>query len=92
MNTLVNLLPKTPEITCGELTEPTNGYISYTFDTTAPFDFQTNASYACNTGYGLFGGNTIRTCVESTAGPGEWTGYAPTCEGIIRMLFHNVRT
>ena len=46
----------------------------------APFDYLTTATYSCNTGFGLSGGDTIRTCVGSSSGPGEWDGTAPTCE------------
>ncbi len=41
----------------------------------------TNATYSCDTGYGLSGGNPVRTCVSSDSGPGEWSGTALTCEG-----------
>ena len=66
---------------CRSLTVPTNGVITYTADTTSPFDYQTTASYSCDAGFGLSGGNRVRTCVSSSSGPGEWSGIAPTCEG-----------
>ena len=69
-------------ITCSGLSTPSNGIITYTTDTTAPFDYLTTATYVCNTGYGLSGGNRVRNCVGSVAGPGEWSGTAPTCEGV----------
>ncbi len=59
-----------------------NGLVTYATDTTSPFDYQTTATYSCDTGYGMSGGDTVRTCVSSTAGPGEWSGTVPTCEGV----------
>ena len=37
-------------------------------------------TYSCDDGYGLLGGDSVRTCVRSPTGPGEWLGIAPTCE------------
>ncbi len=69
-------------ITCSILTDPSNGAIIYTTDTVAPFDYQTTATYSCDNGFRLsVVGNTIN-CVGSHAGPGEWSGAAPICEGI----------
>ncbi len=56
--------------------------ITYTTDTMAPFDYQTTATYTCDVGFGLLGGDLLRICVGSSSGPGEWSGTAPTCEGI----------
>ncbi len=73
-------------ITCSRLTDPSNGVITYTTDTTAPFNYQTTATYSCDNGFRLSAvGNTIRNCVGSTAGPGEWSGAAPFCEGILTL-------
>ena len=69
------------------MTAPTNGIITYAADTTSPFDYQTTASYSCDTGFGLSGGDSVRTCVSSSAGPGEWSGTAPTCEGWHQINF-----
>ncbi len=64
---------------CPELVEPTNGDITFS-GATSGFVFMT-ATYSCDLGYGLSGGNTtVRTCT-SNMGPGEWTGTAPLCEG-----------
>lgn len=68
-------------ITCGDLDAPTNGIITFASDTTPQYEYQTTATYICSTGYGLSGGTSIRTCEGSTAGPGEWDGLAPSCEG-----------
>ena len=58
-----------------------NGDITYAMDTTAPFDYQTRATYSCNPGYGLSGGDTVRTCTGTLDGNGDWTGIAPICRG-----------
>ena len=57
-----------------------NGLITYATDLTDPFDYQTTATYSCSSSYGLSGGDRVRTCVGSSAGPGEWSGTAPVCE------------
>ena len=69
-------------ITCDDLPDPPNGEISFTIDNTAPFDFGTNATYSCDSGFGLSGEDTVRTCDGDGSSPkGEWTGDAPTCDG-----------
>ena len=68
-------------ITCSSLSPPTNAIINYATDTISPFDYRTTATYVCDSGFGLSGGNRVRTCVGSSAGPGEWNGTAPTCQG-----------
>ena len=68
-------------VTCTALPAPTNGLITYSPDITAPYDFQTIATYRCNTGYGLSGGTgTPTVCVDATVGSGEWVGDRYTCE------------
>ena len=76
-------------VTCPSLGLLSEGVISYNSDTTAPHDFMTTATYTCNTtDYGLStSGDRVRTCVGSSAGPGEWSGTAPICEGTYE---HNV--
>ncbi len=47
----------------------------------APFDYLTVAAYTCNPGYGLSGGDSIRTCEgDDSSTTGEWSGTAPACE------------
>ncbi len=41
----------------------------------------TNATYGCDDGFGLSGGDRVRTCGSSSSGPGEWNGVNLTCEG-----------
>lgn len=75
MNTLFSA------ILCPTLVPPVNGMINYDMDMTTPFDYQTMATYSCNAGYTLSGGNSVRTCGSSpTDGSGQWSGTAPTCE------------
>ncbi|XP_064387965.1 uncharacterized protein LOC135336171 isoform X3 [Halichondria panicea] len=76
-------MPLCELVTCQSLSSPSNGQIDYQGDTAVPFDYQTTVTYSCNNGYGLFGGDRVRTCVSSSAGPGEWNGIAPTCEGVV---------
>ena len=61
---------------CPLLDALVNGQIMYDPDMTAPFDFGTTATYSCDSGYGLSGGTSVRTC-ESEG----WSGSAPTCQG-----------
>ena len=65
-------------VDCGSLTDPDNGSVDHTAGTTVG---QT-ATYSCNTGYNLVGDST-RTCQAT----GNWSGSAPTCEGV---LLHSV--
>ena len=60
-------------VDCGSLTDPGNGSVTLTVGTTSG---QT-ATYSCNTGYNLVGDST-RTCQAT----GNWSGSAPTCQGI----------
>ena len=59
---------------CGNLTDPANGQVAHTSGTT----FEYTATYSCNTGYNLVGDST-RTCQAT----GEWSGSAPTCQGVL---------
>ena len=61
-------------IDCGSLTDPASGLVDLTHGTT----FVQTATYSCNTGYNLVGDST-RTCQAT----GEWSGSAPTCEGML---------
>ena len=55
--------------------------IVYNVDMTAPYDLGTVATYSCNPGFGLRGGNVIRTCMDAGDGSdGRFDGEAPTCE------------
>ncbi len=64
--------------------DPTNGIITFTGETSG---FMTMATYSCNPGYGLSGGDSVRTCTSSSVGAGEWTGTSPTCEGMFYLVY-----
>ena len=50
--------------------------------TTAPHAIKTIATYQCELGYILSGGDVIRTCVGDGSSPnGRWDGSAPSCSG-----------
>lgn len=66
---------------CPALTPPTNGLIDYSPDTSANYDFETTATFSCNPGFGLVGGDEIRTCSgDGSSVVGTWTGTQATCE------------
>ena len=72
-----------PAITCSLLGTLANGIITYDPDTTPPFNFETSATYSCNTGYGLsLSGTSYRSCLGSPiGGGGQWTGRdSATCD------------
>ncbi len=75
-------------IECPRLTAPTNGFVDYTPSSdTFPFDYLTTGTFRCRFRYRLAGGDTVRTCVGSSSGPGEWTGTDPICEGWYNYIF-----
>ena len=55
---------------CDGLSDLGNGTITVTGQTEG-----SNATYICDDGYQLTGGNSIRTCVDT----GMWSGQEPTC-------------
>ena len=59
---------------CGNLTHPANGQVNLTAGTS----LGQTVTYSCNTGYNLVGDST-RTCQAT----GNWSGSAPTCEGVL---------
>ena len=69
----------------------TNGRVEYS--TTSPFTYGTEATYTCEEGFGLTGGNRVRTCEGSSSSPnGVWSGNVPTCQGnqsSCRLIFNN---
>ena len=60
------------DIECDALSDPENGAVSFSIGV-GGFAI---ATYTCNEGYLLIG-SPIRSCLF-----GEWTGSAPTCEGM----------
>ena len=72
-------------IICSALPVVENGMITYSSDTTEPYDYETTATYQCDSGYELTGGDTVRTCTDDGSSPvGRWNGTAPICSGITR--------
>ena len=57
-------------VDCGSLASPANGQVSLTTTT-----FGSTATYECDAGYVLVGGEETRTCQEN----GQWSGTAPSC-------------
>ena len=56
--------------------------ITYFSDTTEPYDYGTTATYQCDSGYELTGGDTVKTCTGDGSSPmGQWDGSAPHCTG-----------
>lgn len=66
---------------CPVLLAPANGFITYSEEFSASFGFMEMATYGCNTGFGLMGGDIVRTCVGAAAGSsGDWDGTPPSCQ------------
>ncbi len=58
------------------------------FSSTAPYLFDTVASYSCVNGFGLSGGGPTRTCGgDGSTTTGMWSGSIPTCEGVSNNFF-----
>ena len=56
-------------VDCGELVPPSNGMVSYTSGTL----LGSMATYMCDAGYDLVGGDTLHTCGSD----GNWSGMEP---------------
>ena len=56
-------------VVCSVLTDPTNGFVSFTTTT-----FNSVATYTCTSNY-VISGSRQRTCLET----GQWSGEEPTC-------------
>ena len=67
----------------GDLTDPANGQVDHTAGTSLG---QTGI-YSCNTGYNLVGDDT-RTCQAT----GNWSGSAPTCQGVLLLSYITYQT
>ena len=63
-------------VDCDSLYDPANGQVDHTAGTT----FAQTATYSCNTGYNLVG-DSVRTCQAI----GNWSGRAPTCQGMLLL-------
>ena len=60
-------------VDCGNLTDPVNGSVNHTTGTS----LGQTATYSCDPGYNLVG-DSPRTCQAT----GNWSGSAPTCQGV----------
>ena len=68
---------------CQALSPPGNGQITYSTTVTLEATFNTTVTYSCDIGFGLSGGDRVRTCEgDGISLEGMWTGDAPTCEGV----------
>ena len=66
---------------CSTLSNQANGQVSHTAGTT----FGQTATYSCDTGYNLVG-DSNRICQAT----GEWSGRAPTCQGIMISMLNDI--
>lgn len=64
-------------VACDALTDPAHGDVAVTNSG----NFPSTATYSCDVGYALNGGDT-RTC----AADGTWSGTAPTCDATVMLL------
>ena len=75
---------QTTAVMCPVLFVPENGSITYSEEPSPTLGFMEMATYSCDDGFGLSGGDGVRTCVGPAGSSGEWTGVAPTCEGNLK--------
>ena len=68
-------------IMCPVLPVPNNGIITYSEEVSPTLGFMETATYSCDVGYRLSGGDRVRICVGAAGSSGEWSGNAPRCEG-----------
>ena len=47
---------------CPDIANPEHGRVTFDHESLAPFLPGTNATYSCDLGYGLEGGDEVRTC------------------------------
>ena len=67
-------------MSCSALSEPENGLIEYSSGLTGDQLFGVTATYTCESGFGLAGGERVRTCEGDGSSPvGNWTGTASLC-------------
>ena len=56
--------------------------IIYSSDTTPPYDYRTIATYECDPGYEITGGDSERTCTgDGSSSVGEWSETSVLCSG-----------
>ena len=82
---LSNTLYSTAVGPCSELDFPMNGNVTYSDVSRA---VNTVATYSCNDGFNLAGGNSSRTCTAQGSTT-SWSGSAATCEGDLATVIHH---
>ncbi len=74
-------LLSSPAVTCPALPTISNGQITYSMDTSAPYEYGTVATYVCDTSYGVSGGEGVLFCGgDGSDTAGSWGTSIPTCE------------
>ncbi len=70
-------------IKCPPLSNPTNGSVSYSNvpGQNNSYAFNVKATYSCNSGFALVGGNQTKNCSGDGSTIGAFNGLAPTCKG-----------
>ena len=68
-------------MSCGRLSGPTNGDVSFTSTSV-----NSKATYSCNNGF-LLVGQTTRVCQSN----GEWSGIAPACKSKTEHMYQVFR-
>ncbi len=63
-----------------------NGQIIYSPDTTAPFEFDTNATYSCNDGFFLEGSEQSVCDGDGSSVNGQWDASPPRCTRKLSIL------
>ena len=67
---------------CPALSTPVNGQISFS---SLLYTANVTATYSCDTGFGLSGGDEVLTCGGDGSSPiGEWSGPPPVCDLICK--------
>ena len=85
------MMKNTAALMCPDLPAPDNGQVSYLTDTNPPYEFGTEVTYTCNTGFGISSGNRTGTCGGlDTNSEGVWNGIAATCDRECTVILHFV--
>ncbi|XP_064407236.1 sushi, von Willebrand factor type A, EGF and pentraxin domain-containing protein 1-like isoform X2 [Halichondria panicea] len=74
--------PTCSAIQCTALAVIDNGTISYNTTRNGQFEFNTEATHTCTTGYFLSNGSDVRVCGGNDSTIGMWSGNVPMCTAI----------
>lgn len=73
-------------IVCPTLSTPFNGQISFSSLLNTA---NVTATYSCDIGFGLSGGDEVLTCGGDGSSPnGEWNGTPPVCDLLCKWLYN----